>query len=347
MSTMELEQPGGGIPDGDGPGAQHPQRRTLKVLMLLAILAALAWVLLLAVQYFLKSEPLTRLPVVPGALVGERPPEYLATLRDTEQPLGLAAIEGRIYIAESSGDRLVRALDSEGVEVATFAPPDSNSLTRLPLYVAVSPQGEVYVSDRFQRVINVYSPQGDHLRAFTPPEEAEGWHPMGITFDQRGNLYVTNVAAGHHGVLVFDRTGALKLRFGTEGTEPGRFWFPNGIAVDDRGRIFVADGNNGRLQAFNSVGQLLFVIPRGYAPGDLAMPRGVAVDGDDRLFVADAAAHTVKTYDVSGDLPRFLRSIGSQGIGESQLRFPIGVAVDGDLIYIADRQNGRVQIWSH
>jgi DNA-binding beta-propeller fold protein YncE len=147
--------------------------------------------------------------------------------------------------------------------------------------------------------------------------------------------------------MVFSPSGELRLQFGSEGKEEGQFWFPNGIAVDDRGRIYVADGTNGRLQVFDKAGKLLYIIPRGYASGDLSMPRGVALDGDGHLLVADTSAHTVKVYDVSGDQPDFIRDIGVNGSGDGEFRFPNGVALADGKIYVTDRENGRVQIWSY
>jgi DNA-binding beta-propeller fold protein YncE len=331
-----------------GPARENPRHRAIKALILLIIAAGLIWVLFLAVQYFLNRQQIAQLPAMPGVgAIIERPPEYLTAFRDVDRPIGIIAADGRLYVAESSGDRMVRVLNNSGLEMASLAPPQTDSATRLPLYLALSPDGVIYVSDRFNRVIHMFGPEGDHMGVFKPPPEAAGWHPMGIALDQHGSLYVTDVSPGNHRVLVFDRLGELRLQFGTEGTEPGRFLYPNGIAVDDRGRVYVADGNNGRLQAFDSSGRLLFIIPRGYASGDLAMPRGVAVNEEYRLFVADAAAHTVKVYDVSGDEPRFLRGIGGHGIGEGQLRFPMGIALDADTVYIADRENGRIHMWRY
>jgi sugar lactone lactonase YvrE len=58
--------------------------------------------------------------------------------------------------------------------------------------------------------------------------------------------------------------------------------------------------------------------------------------------------HTIKVYDVSGDAPAFLRAFGSYGLGNGQFRFPNGIALDGSSrIYVTDRENGRVQIWSY
>ena len=351
MSTADWQQPGGGTPQGGGPPGTMGWPSWVKMAILLLILAALAWVLLLVAQYCRTKEPLSNLPGVPppvAGLFGESA-EYIGSLDGVARPLGVALGEdGRIYVTESAGDRMVRVFDGDGKEVASFAPPNVEVFARVPLYVAVSPEGEVYVSDRPNRAVYIFSADGEYVSTFDHKGvAAEDWQPLGLAFDDDGNLYVTDVTEKKHRVLVFNRSGELRVQFGSEGKEDGQFWFPNGIGVDERGRIYVADGDNGRVQAFDGEGNLLFVIPRGYAKGDLSMPRGLALDGDGHLLVADTSAHTVKVYDISGDQPDFIRDIGTSGIGEGEFRFPNGVALADGKIYVTDRENGRVQIWSY
>ncbi|MDO8612022.1 MAG: hypothetical protein Q7R32_04275 [Dehalococcoidia bacterium] len=351
MSTADWQQTEGGLPQGNGPSGAAGWPAWVKLVIFLIILIALGWVLLLIAQYCRTGDRISDLPGVPPPVAGlfGDSAEYLGSLEGVARPLGVAMGEdGRIYVTESAGERMVRVFDRSGKELAAFAPPDLEVLARVPLYVAISPAGEVYVSDRPNRAIYVFSADGDYIGTFEHKSvPAEEWQPMGLAFDDEGNLYVTDVTEKKHRVLVFDPSGELTLQFGSEGKEEGQFWFPNGIAVDDRGHIYVADGDNGRLQVFDGEGNLVYIIPRGYASGDLSMPRGVALDGDDHLLVADTSAHTVKVYDVSGDRPDFIRDIGESGSGDGQFRFPNGVALADGQIYVTDRENGRVQIWSY
>lgn len=349
MSTADWQQPTGGIP----PGRSGAPRRGIwvKLTIFLLILAILAWVILLAADYFKTGQPITDLGTLPKpvAQLFKEPAQYERSFLGVLRPLGVAVgADGKIYVTESEGERKIHVFDSLGQEVGAFAPPGTTVSGRTPTYIALSPKGEIYVSDRTGRAIHIFSTDGSSLGTFQPRGvPAEDWHPMGLAFDGEGNLYVTDLSEQKHRVLVFDSSGALKLEFGRQGGEPGQFWFPNGIAVDGQGRIYVADGNNGRLQVFDAEGQLLFVISRGYGPGDLSMPRGVAVDDKDHLFVADTSADVIKVYDISGDRPKYLRDIGVSGSGDGQFRFPNGVAVTGNRIYVTDKENGRVQVWSY
>lgn len=47
---------------------------------------------------------------------------------------------------------------------------------------------------------------------------------------------------------VFDRDGAFKFCFGSNGEGNGQFNAPTGVAVDEKGNIVVADWGNSRIQ---------------------------------------------------------------------------------------------------
>ena len=131
------------------------------------------------------------------------------------------------------------------------------------------------------------------------------------------------------------------MALGAEGKDPGQFWFPNYVLVDSKGRLYVSDGNNGRLQVFDPDGQLL------YGLGSLSLPRGMAIDAD-RLYVVDVVAQVVNVYDVSGEKAKLLFSFGDFGLGDGQFNYPNDIAVDETgRIYVADRVNNRVQVWSY
>jgi DNA-binding beta-propeller fold protein YncE len=351
MSTTNWPQPGGGILQPGGPAGGAGRQKWVKVAIVLLLLAGLAWVLLLGVQYFLTGRSITQLPGLPG-LSGlfKQPAHYESSLYGVQRPLGVAVgADGNVYVTESDGERKAHVFNRAGQEVLSFAPPNTEIPSREPLYIAISPKNEIYVSDRFNRAIYIWAADGSLAGTYQPQSvPAEDWHPMGLAFDSAGNLYVTDVTPEKHRVMVFDKTGALKLQFGSQGSADGQFWYPNGIAVDGKGRIYVADGDNGRLQVFDAAGKHLFNISRGYATGDLAMPRGVAIDDQNhRLLVVDTSADTVKVYDISGDSPRFLSDFGESGSGDGQFRYPNGVALASGKIYVTDRENGRVQIWSY
>jgi DNA-binding beta-propeller fold protein YncE len=352
MSVTEFGDPGLG---GGGPGARG-WPTWVKLIILLAILVALGWVLMLATQYLRTKQPLSQLPGVPEPIGGlfDRPSfQYVRSITGLANPTGVAVgQDGRVYVTDSGGQRTVHIFNSEGQELGSFAPPTDLAPSPVPVYVAVSPLGDVYVSDRGVAEIFIFSPDGTYKGKVNPPAGYEDWHPLGLTFDAGGDLYVTDVTPDNHRVVVLDQEGNLRVSFGKQGEGVGEFSFPNGIAVDSSGRIFVADGNNGRMQAFDKDGNYLFMISRGMSPGDLSMPRGIAVDKDNRLIIADTSRGGVQAYilnDSSNEAPlKYLGSFsGDPGSGVA-FQFPNGLALDGHgNIWVTDRANGRVQEWSY
>lgn len=360
MSTTDWGQPGPGFPDGGGAPRSQGWPTWAKMIVLLALLIALGWVIMLASQYYQTKQPLSQLPGVPAPVADlfDTPTfEYVSSIDGLVNPMGVAVgLDGRVYITEAGGERKIHIFNRQGEELGSFAPPESLAPDRVPVYLAVSPDGDIYVSDRGAAAIFVFSPDGESKGAVTPPKGYEDWHPLGLTFDAEGNLYIADVTPEKHRVIVLDPTDKLKLTFGSQGEGQGEFSYPNGIAVDSDGRIFVADGNNGRMQAFDKEGNFLFLISRGMSPGDLSIPRGIAVDSDNRLLIADTSRGAVQVYkltessdDETQNAPlKYLGGFnGDAGTGVS-FQFPNGLALDGQgRVYVTDRANSRVQIWKY
>lgn len=354
MTSTEWPEPTPGSPDS-GSGSQWGTG--LKVGILLLILVALGWVVLIVSQYCSTGKPISELPGVPGVvddLFDSSSFRYVSSIEGLQSPMGVAVgVNGRVYVTETGG-ATIHIYNALGEEVGSFSPPDSDTADRVPVYVAVDPRGDVYVSDRGAATIFIFSSDGKPKGEVTAPKGLEDWHPLGLAFDTRGNLYVADVTPEEHRILVIDPEGDLKLSFGTQGEERGEFWYPNGIAVDAQGRIFVTDSNNGRMQAFDQDGKFLFLISRGMSDGDLAMPRGIAFDSKDRLLIVDTTRASIQAYKVSGSEDADGAPVAFKGTFYGDARrgisflFPNGLAVDGESrVYVADRGNNRVSIWEY
>jgi sugar lactone lactonase YvrE len=268
------------------------------------------------------------------------------SITGVEQPLGVAlGRDGTIFATETGGERVVRAFDRNGKPAGVLTPPGIDVAGRVPVYAAVSPAGEVFVSDRAAATIYRYSAEGDFIEALRSPFGDDGWAPLGLAFDRAGNFYVTDVTPGQHRVLVFDASGRLTRQFGTEGEGDGQFEYPNAVATDAAGRIYVADSNNGRVQIFDANGVLQGRIGRGAAKGSLAMPRGLAIDDERQLlFVVDITEQQVAMYDISTGIPAYVDSFGES----AGLKFPNAIALDGrGHAYVTDRENNRITEWRY
>lgn len=314
-----------------------------------ALLIALLILALLFAWYLMNRKPLSELP----GLSQDKVPTYQFSIYGVARPLGVAVTPAgdRIYVTESGGTQRVLVFDRSGKPVGTLKPPASTGKAHTPVYVAINPKTQdVYVSDRLTASIYIYDAKGKYLRTFAPKGDLGGkWNPLGLAFSPDGTLYASDVRdkpAKSHRVLSFAPDGALLRSMGA----PGQLSFPNGIAVDSHGNIEVSDSNNGRLVVFNVAGRMLATISRGVGEGDLGLPRGAATDDADRLYVVDTADHMVRIYriDKTKVTPTFTGAFGGEGQNDGMFQYPNGIATDTRArVYITDRENNRVQVWSY
>jgi DNA-binding beta-propeller fold protein YncE len=342
-----LTGPGMPAPVAGAPEEERRRRRR-KYLLLFLLGLGLFLLTIIAIWYFLFRKPIRPLPDLPNAF---RPPAYSASIYGANTAIGVATSRdgSRIYVAETEGDRALRVFDAGGRPVNAARPPaETTGPEHVPVWVAIDPKtSEVYVTDRPTGEIYIFDRDGGFLRTFTPLEQIRGWQPVGIAFDQDGNLYVTDMGGKVARVEVFDRAGNLVRTLG----ENDGLAFPNGLAVDERRNVYVADSNNGRLLMYGPDGTLIGRVGRGVGVGKLGLPRGVAVDDDGRVYVGDPTAQGVHVFrgpnGNTGQLEN-LGFFGAAGIRDGYFQFPNGVATDArGWVYVADTFNDRVQIWSY
>ena len=291
------------------------------------------------------------LPAMPGLPASSSrrssaTPHHATSLEGIARPLGVAiAPDGRIYVTEGSGSRRVRVFDARLNELPPLAAPGTDAQAWAPAYVAVSPGGDIYVSDIGTHAVHVFTSEGAYSRDLAPPASlGADWSPLGVAFSPDGQLYVTDVTPGQHRVIVFDQQGTFRFTFGREGTADGEFSFPNDVAVDGRGFIYVSDSNNRRVQVFDAEGKSAFKIG-GPGTGALSAPRGLAIDDAGRLHVVDTVLGTVEVYDVIG-APTLLHRMGGASGSENSFSYPNGIAIDaGGRVFVTDRENNQVQVW--
>jgi DNA-binding beta-propeller fold protein YncE len=170
-----------------------------------------------------------------------------------------------------------------------------------PTNVALSPVGELYVSDGYGNArVHQFSPDGKWVRSWGEQGSGPGQFqlPHGIAVDREGIVYVADRENSR--IQLFSREG----EYLTEWTDVAR---PCQVFIDSEGMVLVAElghragrwpnsppppdgAPGGRVSIFNRDGKLLSRWGGGERPnelGDFLAPHDLWVDGHGNLYVAE------------------------------------------------------------
>lgn len=182
----------------------------------------------------------------------------------------------------------------------------------------------------------------------TIPAGAKFGEVSGVDVDAEGNVWVLHragrvweepfptVPIAEPTVFKFAPDGTLLAQWGA-----GKFIMPHGISIDPQGKVWITDVAHEQVFRFSPEGQQELVIgTRGETAQDathFGRPADVAFLGN-RVLVADGYVNTrVAEFSPQG---KFIRDWGEFKVAHA-------VAVDETRIYVADRENARIQIFDH
>ncbi|MFO0967274.1 MAG: peptidyl-alpha-hydroxyglycine alpha-amidating lyase family protein [Gemmataceae bacterium] len=161
---------------------------------------------------------------------------------------------GDIFVADGYGNARVHRFAPDGRLLLSWGEPgDGPGQFHVPHGIAVDRGGTVYVADRENSRIQLFSRDGEYQG-----EWRDVARPCQIFIDSAEQVFVAELghragrwpgtgeaAPGQAGgrVSVFDRSGALLARWGggDNPTAPGDFYAPHGIWVDSHGSVYVAE----------------------------------------------------------------------------------------------------------
>jgi DNA-binding beta-propeller fold protein YncE len=171
-------------------------------------------------------------------------------------PLGATAGRG-------GGGAPSPALDTEGPGSPRFASPVHG--------IVVSNDNIVYVADRSNRRVQMFTPKGKYLGQFFVNRAGPATDSVcGFAFSpdkKQQFLYIADFGNSH--LVVVDRKKLEVLyQFGKRGAEPGEFQGIHHIAVDSKGNLYTAEVAPGaRVQRFVYKG-LSSTLPANAVPAD-------------------------------------------------------------------------------
>ena len=175
----------------------------------------------------------------------------------------------------------------------------------------------------------------------------DGWtyrEVAGVAVDKQDRAFV--FTRGEHPVIVFDRDGNFLRSWGE-----GVIRRAHGITIDADDMVWLTDDLHHTVRKFTPEGKLLLTIGNPDEPAELQggkpfnRPTHVAIcPWSGYLFVSDGYGNSrVHKYAPDG---AHVMSWGEPGTDPGQFNLPHNLVTDQDgTVYVADRENHRVQIF--
>ena len=176
---------------------------------------------------------------------------------------------GDLYVSDGYGNARVHRFDAEGALLQSWGEPGpGHGQFRTPHGLRVHRDGRVFVADRQNDRIQIFSPHGEYLTEWTDVRR-----PQDIFIDDDDLVYVAELSWFPGEVSyrlgpvteylparlsIYDIDGNLLLRWGdADPTKAGYFTAPHGIWVDNEGSIYLAEVAG------------IWSVARGYAPAEV------------------------------------------------------------------------------
>jgi hypothetical protein len=162
-----------------------------------------------------------------------------------------------------------------------------------------------------------------------------------LSADEHGAIYLLQRGPKADPIVVVNRQGQVLRSWGA-----GRFEIPHAIRIASDGNVWTTDSSSSVVRKFSPQGaEILQISVGGQPPGKSGRPAGttdIAFAPNGRLFISDGYGNArILEYKAGGNRTT---EWGSPGTEPGQFHLPHAiVADDQNNIYVADRENGRIQ----
>jgi hypothetical protein len=252
-----------------------------------------------------------------------------------ERPEGVACGEKFVVVADTGNNRLVRyAYDGSTVTAeAEFSLGKSN-----PILLQLNSKGELYFLDGRERRIVVLKASGERVGFLNPKSTRSSKEivPKSFRIDANDNIYILDIFSQHVIVLDSDWQFSRKIPL------PESDGFFSDLAIDGQGRIYVLDSVEAVVHSV-AKGAETFTPFTGSMKEIVNFPARLAVDDRGFLYLVDQNGSGLGLVAPDGSL--LGRRLG-MGWNKSGLYYPSQICISGGNVFIADRSNSRVQMYS-
>lgn len=253
-------------------------------------------------------------------------------------PEGVGCNDQSIFIVADSGNgRLVKyqlsgdtIQDGSGIRVSGISH---------PTHIEIAPSGDILVLDGTTHRLVRVGANGDPMGAVEPAglTGPSDMVPRSFTVGKDGSIYILDVFGER--VIVTDNSGKLlkQMRF------PAEYGFMSDISVGPLGGVFLLDSVGAKVYAWDEQNGKFGALT-GEMREYMDFPSNFIVDGKGNFYIVDHNAGGVVILGRDGSYQG--RQL-SMGWNEGLLRYPTQICANSKgEVFIADRSNNRVQVFS-
>ena len=208
---------------------------------------------------------------------------------------------GNSYVTDAAGEhtRIVK-FSPDGKVMKEFGRQGVNSGEfKNPRGLAISQQNELYVCDRDNDRIQVFSKNLGFIRSIdiraVDTQRTHPCKPNDLTFDRAGNMYITDIR--NNCIHCMTVSGQFLLSFSSEGDAPGYLAGPESIHCDNKGFLYVTEYKNHRVSVFKLNGDFVSKFGvLGSGDSELKFPMGIVTDEDGFVYVCELFNNRVQIF---------------------------------------------------
>ena len=279
---------------------------------------------------------------------------YSAAGVDLSSPNDVAtAPGGDVYVADTGNARIV-VFNRNGVYLRQFGSASQGLVA--PTSIAVS-SSRVYVIDSGTEKLLIYSRAGALLKELGFKEES----PIGVTYTAIRGAEGRVVVTTKSGVAVANAEGTFGFAYINWGSGPAQMDNPASALLtfskEATSTLYVCDTLNYRVQALTDLETSPTVkwvygapLPVSgalqYAGKDrkFGLPTGIALTSNGELAVVDGLSSEMVLLDARTG--KYLRTASTMGNDDGQLYYPFGIGAGKGEIFVADKYNNRIEVFS-
>ncbi|MCL2882052.1 MAG: NHL repeat-containing protein [Coriobacteriia bacterium] len=283
------------------------------------------------------------------------------------------ADNGDLYVADTGNARIV-VFNAQGGFLRQFAQGDPAATAKAdqgakttpvtaasglvsPTSIAVGNNGQVYVVDTGLHELVIYTTDGKFVKEITFKEEA----PISVSFAPINSNHGRIVVTTKSGVALADADGNFDFAYVNWGSKPGQMDNPASALLtfshETTDTLYVCDTLNYRIQALTDIetsptvswiygAPLPVQTPLEYQGQSrkFGLPVSLALTSNGELVVVDGLSSELVVLDAHTG--RYLRTISTVGNADGQLYYPVGITAAKGRLYVADKYNDRVEVFS-